>query len=79
MKASCDFRFKEKQILTLQILMLRREDAAFEMNCLVNTHTFIIFQSGRMEQQVPGGKVYCMIHTKHMMMSPGATKQNLAK
>jgi hypothetical protein len=29
-----------------------------------------------MEQQVPDGKVYYMIQTKHMMMQPGATKQN---
>jgi hypothetical protein len=76
MEASYDLRFKEKQILTLQILMLRRQEAAFEINCLVNTHAFIIFQSERMEQQVPGGKVYYMINTKHIMMPPGATKQN---
>jgi hypothetical protein len=76
MKASYDLRFKEKQILTLQILMLRRHDAKIEMNCLVNTHTFIIFQSKRIEQQVPDGKFYYMIHAKHMMTPLGATKQN---
>jgi len=75
MESSYDLRFKEKQILTLQILMLRRHDSTFEMKCFVNTHTFIIFQSERMEQQVPDGKVYYRIHTKHMMMTPGATNQ----
>ena len=78
MKTSYDDRFKEKQILTLQILMLRRHDAALEMNYLVNKHTFVIFQSERMEQQVRGGKVYFVIHTNHTMMLPDATKQNYA-
>jgi len=56
--------------------MLRRQDATYQMNCLVNTHTFIIFQSERTEQQVPDRKVDYTIHIKHMMMPPGATKQN---
>jgi hypothetical protein len=76
MKASYGLRFKEKQILTLKNLILRRQDAAFEMNCLVNTHAFIIFQSERMEQPVPDRNDYYMINTKHMMMPTGATKQN---